>query len=112
MKSETKEGVLIIYLEGNLLGENHNVAVSALVTENNTNGKKKLIFNLAEMKFINSTGLGMIINAITKTRSAGGEVAFCNVPDQMAKLLKMTKLEALFTSTADEPSAIAYLNGL
>jgi anti-sigma B factor antagonist len=112
MKNEIKEGVLVISLEGNLLGEHTNAPVMELIKKNIEDGNKKVVFNLAEMKFINSTGLGMLLTAVTKTRNAGGELALCSLPDQMKKLLQITKLEAVFNTQPDEASAIAYLKNM
>lgn len=112
MKNEVKDGVMVIHVEGNLLGETSSAAVMELVAQNISTGNKKLLFNLADMKFINSTGLGMLLNSVTKTRAAQGEVAICNTPDQMKKLLQMTKLESVFISKTDEAEAIKFLNGV
>ncbi len=109
MNSEVKEGVLIIYLEGNLLGENTNAPVLGLIKQNLEAGNKKVLFDLSAMKFINSTGLGMLMTALSKTRNAGGELALCSLPDQMKKLLQMTKLETVFPVYSDASSAIAFL---
>jgi anti-sigma B factor antagonist len=112
MKHEVKDGILIISLEGNLLGEHTNMPVIELVKQHLESGTKKVLFNLSETKFVNSTGLGMLLSAITKTRSAGGELALCSLPDQMKKLLQMTKLEGVFNSQPDEASALAFLKGV
>ncbi len=109
MKNELKEGVLVISLEGNLLGENTNGPVMELLKQNIEAGTKKVLFNLSEMKFINSTGLGMLMTALSKTRNAGGELALCGLPEQMRKLLQMTKLETLFPVYSDEAAAIGFL---
>ena len=109
MKNELKDGVLVISLEGNLLGENTNGPVMDLIKQNIEAGTKKVLFNLADMKFINSTGLGMLMTALSKTRNAGGELALCGLPEQMRKLLQMTKLETLFPVYADEAAAITFL---
>jgi anti-sigma B factor antagonist len=112
MKNEVKDGVLVIYLEGNLLGEHTNLPVIDMVKQHLENGIKKVLFNLSEVKFVNSTGLGMLLTAATKTRSAGGELTLCSLPDQMKKLLQMTKLESVFNSQPDEASGIAFLKGV
>ena len=109
MKNELKNGVLVISLDGNLLGEYSNAPVMELLKSNLDTGTKKVLFNLSEMKFINSTGLGMLMTALTKTRNAGGELALCGIPDQMKKLLQMTKLESLFPVHSDESAAISFL---
>ena len=110
MTNEVKEGVLVISLVGNLLGENTNAPVMELLKQNIETGSTKVVFNLSEMKFINSTGLGMLMTALTKSRNAGGDLALSGVPDQMKKLLQMTKLETVFTVCEDEKSAIQFLN--
>ena len=110
MQTEIKEGVLIITLEGNLLGEHANAPVMELINKALAEGNKKVLFNLEGMKFINSTGLGMLMTALTKVRNAGGELGLCSLPDQMKKLLQMTKLESIFTVFADEAGAITTLN--
>ncbi|MFM2305418.1 MAG: hypothetical protein RLZZ367_87 [Bacteroidota bacterium] len=111
MKNEIKDGVLVIYLEGNLLGEHSNGPVMDLIKQVIEAGNKKVLFNMADMKFINSTGLGMLLTAVSKTRNAGGEVALCTLPEQMTKLLQMTKLGGAFIVKSTEAEAIAFLNG-
>src|SRR6188474_1920521 len=96
MKSEIKEGILIISVEGNLLGETSNAPVMELLKKNLDEGNKKVLFNLSGMQFINSTGLGMLLTAVSKTRNAGGEMVLCSLPEQMRKLLHMTKLGGAF----------------
>lgn len=66
MNKEIKEGVLVITLEGNLLGEHSNAPVMAMIKESLDAGNKKVLFNLARMQFINSTGLGMLLTAVSK----------------------------------------------
>ncbi len=112
MKNEIKDGVMVIYLEGNLLGEHSNAPVMELVKQVVESGSKKLLFNLIDMKFINSTGLGMLLTAVSKTRNAGGEVALCSLSDQMKKLLVMTKLGGAFVVKDNEAEALEFLKGV
>jgi anti-sigma B factor antagonist len=112
MKTETKDGILTISLKGNLLGETSNAPVMELLTKNLAEGNKKVLFNLAEMQFINSTGLGMLLTAVSKTRNAGGELVLCCLPDQMKKLLQITKLESVFHTQPDEAAATAFLKSV
>ena len=109
MKTEIKEGVLVISPEGNLLSEQGNAGMVELLKTTFEAGTKKVLFNLSAVQFINSTGLGMLLTAISKTRNSGGEMALCSVPDQMKKLLQMTKLESVFIVKPDEASGIAFL---
>src|SRR4051812_25269881 len=112
MKNEVKDGVLVIYLEGNLLGEHTNGPVLELIKQSLEAGNKKVLFNLADMKFINSTGLGMLLTAVSKTRNSGGELALCALPEQMKKLLQMTKLESVFNVKASEAEGVSFLKSV
>lgn len=109
IKTEQKQGVLVFYLNGNLLGEHANEPVMETLRNNLEAGHNKVLFNLAELKFINSTGLGMLLTALTKTRNAGGELTLTNVPEQMSKLLVMTKLKDIFNVHESEASGLDFL---
>lgn len=112
MKNEIKNGVLVISLSGNLLGEHANAHVLDLLKSNIEAGNNKVLFNLSEVKFVNSTGLGMLLTAVSKARNAGGELALCNLPEQMKKLLQITKLENVFNTKEDESSALLFLKNI
>lgn len=109
IKKEVKDGVAVIYLSGNLLGENANGPVLDYVKEQLEGGVKKVLFNLTDLKYINSTGLGMLMTSLAKVKNAGGEMYLCNVPELMTKILKMMKLESAFSISASEEEAVKSL---
>ncbi len=109
IKKEVKDGVAVIYLSGNLLGENANGPVLEYVKEQLEGGVKKVLFNLTDLKYINSTGLGMLMTALAKVKNAGGDMYLCNVPELMTKILKMMKLESAFSISASEEEAVKSL---
>lgn len=109
IKKEVKDGVAVIYLSGNLLGENANGPVLDYVKEQLDGGVKKVLFNLSDLKYINSTGLGMLMTALAKVKNAGGDMYLCNVPDLMTKILKMMKLDSAFSISASEEEAVKNL---
>ena len=109
IKKEVKDGVAVIYLTGNLLGENANGPVLEYLKAQLDSGVKKVLFNLTDLKYINSTGLGMLMTALARTRNGGGEMYLCNVPDLMTKILKMMKLENTFPIAASETEAVKSL---
>lgn len=110
IQKEVKNGVVVIYLSGNLLGENANGPVLEYLKQQLDAGNKKVVFNLQSLKFINSTGLGMLMTALARTRNGGGEMILSNLPEIMSKLLKMMKLDAAFIVADSEATAIAQLN--
>jgi anti-sigma B factor antagonist len=71
-------------------------------------GENKILLNLAELKYINSSGLNIFINILTKARKAGGDVAICCVNKKINELLVITKLNSVFnvSDTPETASAI------
>lgn len=109
MKSEIRNEVLVIPLEGSVVGEHVNGPILTLIKNSIESGNRKVLFNLLNVRFVDSTGLGMLLSASSKVKSANGKVALCSVPDQLTKLLKMTKLENAFNQLPDESAGINFL---
>ena len=61
------------------------------------------------MKFINSTGLSVLINILTKSKNAGGDMVIVSIPEQLSNLLVITKLTDVFPQAATKEEAIASL---
>jgi anti-sigma B factor antagonist len=95
--SITKDSQIIhVALTGNLMNKQQ---VQGLLDELDfyyNEGLKKLIIDLSEMKYMNSTGLSILINIFTQTRNRGGEVVLTNIPEKINKLLVITKLNSIF----------------
>lgn len=92
----TENGITILELSGNLLGEKDTKPILEAVETSIQNGSTNFIVNLEGMKYINSTGLSVLITMLTKSRNAKGNMCIYNVPEQLSKLLTMTQLDKLF----------------
>ena len=55
-----------------------------------------MVVDLSKVKFMNSSGLGMLISAMTTMRNAGGDLRLANVADRIQSLLVITKLITVF----------------
>jgi len=107
---QQKEQVTIITLNGNLLGENNSESILKIVTDAIENKNPNFIFEVKEMKYINSTGLSILINTLTKARKAGGEMCLVNTTTQLQSLLKITKLDTILLTCGSIEEAITKLN--
>jgi len=92
----TENGITLLELSGNLLGEKDTQPILEAVETSIANGSTNFIVNLEGMKYINSTGLSVLITMLTKSRNAKGNMCIYNVPEQLSKLLTMTQLDKLF----------------
>lgn len=91
-----EETLILISLKGNLMGKEQ---VQDLLDEIDffyNEGIKKIIINLAEMEYMNSSGLSVLINIFTQARNKGGEVVITNISEKINQLLIITKLNSIF----------------
>ena len=78
------------------------MAVRGLVAE----GKKKIILNLAEVDYIDSSGVGELVGSFTTVRNAGGELKLLNLTQKVHDVLHVTKLYTVFDIKDDEFQAV------
>ena len=109
MKLATREvsGVTIVDLSGKItLGEG-GVTLREEVRKLLANGSKKIVLNLGEVNYIDSSGLGELVSAYTAVKNAGGELKLLNLTSKVRDLLVITKLVTVFDVKDDEASAVS-----
>ena len=77
-------------------------AVRALVAD----GKKKIILNLEDVDYMDSSGVGELVGAFTTVRNAGGELKLLNLSQKVKDVLYVTKLYTVFDVRDDEFTAV------
>jgi len=102
--TEVKEGILFINLNGDLLGEQSGLELIELINNKINESVSLCAIDLGAVRYMNSSGIGLLITVLTKFRNKGGEVLLINPSEQIKKLLVITKLNAIFTivNSADE----------
>ncbi len=76
------------------------------VRELTTQGRRKILLNLRNLGYIDSSGLGELVNAYTTARNQGGQLKLVDVSKRVHDLLQMTKLYLVLEIDADEASAM------
>ncbi|MBX2958074.1 MAG: STAS domain-containing protein [Cyclobacteriaceae bacterium] len=94
--SEIKNDILILHLEGDLIGENDGANVLQVASSAVQQNIKSCIIDISALRYINSSGIGVLITILTKFRNKGGEVYLLNPSESVKKLLVITKLNAIF----------------
>ncbi|HKD68694.1 MAG TPA: STAS domain-containing protein [Candidatus Binataceae bacterium] len=70
-------------------------------------GSGRLLLDMSAVKFIDSTGLGVIVTAMKAARDRGGRLAMFALPDKVRMLVELTRLHLVFHIYADEAAAMA-----
>ena len=72
----------------------------------NQDGDRKLVFNMADVDYVDSTGLGALVVCATTLRKKQGDVRLVGLNRRHIELLVMTKLATVFETYPDEQDAI------
>jgi anti-sigma B factor antagonist len=99
-------GVTIVDLGGRIVLGEASAGVRDLVLNLIKKGNKKILLNLRDVDYIDSSGLGELVNAFTSMRSQGGELKLLNLTKRVRALLQITKLFTVFDITDDEAISV------
>jgi len=108
MKASTRQvqDVTIVDLTGRItLGEGSSV-LRDTVKDLAAKGQKKILLNLGDVSYIDSSGIGELVAAFTSVRNQGGEMKLLHLTKKMHDLLQITKLYTVFDVKDDEAEAI------
>jgi len=108
MKASTRQvdGITIIDLSGRItLGEG-SVVLRDTIRDSVGQGIKKILLNLGDVTYIDSSGIGELVSAYTTVRNQGGELKLLNLTKKVHDLLQITKLYTVFDVRDDEAGAI------
>ncbi len=103
--SKLDNGVLYLTLSGDLIGSADTQQLLQSVDEYLGDAVPNCAVDLSGIRYINSTGIGVLVSLLTKFRSRGGEMVLVNPADHPKKMLALTKLTSIFTVAADEAAA-------
>lgn len=75
-------------------------ALRSLVTDLLSTGNNKILLNLTEVNYIDSSGLGHLVSAFTTARKQEGELKLLKLTNKVHDLMQITKLYTVFDTTA------------
>lgn len=95
--SENQVGsVLVLQIRGKILMGEGNVAIKKKIQEKVNAGTKEIVLDLADVPYIDSSGLGELISSYTTVQKAGGRLKLANLTNKIVDLLAITKLVTVF----------------
>jgi len=106
---EVKDDILIMRLSGDLIGEESGLSLVGLANDYLNQEIKLCLIDISKLRYINSSGIGVLITILTKFRNKSGEVFLIKPSENVKKLLIITKLNAIFNITEEEEEAIRLL---
>lgn len=107
IQEHDREGVAILELKGRIVVGAEASALREKVTALSAAGKRNLVLNMAQVDFIDSTGLGALVICATSLRKNDGNIKLVNLNRRNIELLVMTKLATVFEIFTDEMDAVS-----
>lgn len=105
--SRQVDGITILDLSGRITLGDGSTMLREAIREMITKGEKKLLLNLGDVTYIDSSGIGELVSAYTAVRKEGGELKLLNLTKKVHDLLQITKLYTVFDVKDDEAAAIS-----
>lgn len=105
-KVSEKYNAVVIELKGNVMGGPEAQEFSDLLHKLIDEGKKNVVIDLSSVKFMNSSGLGMLISGFTTMKNGGGSLKLAKATEKINSLLVITKLITIFENYDSVDEAI------
>ncbi len=106
ISSRTAGDVTIVDVAGKItLGEGSS-ALRDKVRELSASGSKKMLINLGDVNYIDSSGIGELVSAFTTVSNSGGALKLLNLTKRVHDLLQITKLYTVFEVFDNEEAAL------
>jgi len=106
VKIENKNGLTVCSVDGEI-DINTSPALKKSFDKLLSAKTPKIVINLSQVTYVDSSGLATLVEILKNMRSYGGKLKLTNLSDKVKNLFEITKLEKLFEIMADEADAIA-----
>jgi anti-sigma B factor antagonist len=107
LTDQERDGVVILEPKGKILGGPDATVLKEKLQSLIDSGKTRVVIDLADVDYMNSTGLGILISTLTTLRKANGELKLANVTEKIQSLLTITKLVTVFDDYETVDEAVA-----
>ena len=99
--------VTVIALQGNLMGGPDATALNSTIHELVGEGNTRVVLDLRELQFMNSSGLGILIGGASTLKAAGGGLAIAGASAKIRGLITVTRLEKVLATYPTVDAAVA-----
>ena len=106
---EIENNILVLRMSGDLIGENHGPELISIINDTINDDIIFCAIDIQNVRYVNSSGIGVLITILTKFRNRGGEVVLVKPSESVQKLLIITKLNSIFSIVPDLEHAFSEL---
>ena len=100
------DGIAVVDLSGRIVLGEATTMLREVLQNLVSQGQKRILLNLAQVSYIDSSGLGALVSGYTTITSQAGQLKLLNLTSKVQDLLQITKLLTVFEVFTDEASAV------
>jgi anti-sigma B factor antagonist len=107
MTNREVNGVSVVALDGRIVLGEESTALRQKLKSLIAEGKKKIVLNMDNIKYIDSAGLGILVAAHVSAKTQGASLHLCHLGSKFQEVLQITKLLTVFEVCDTEAAAVA-----
>ena len=107
MKEAMRDGVLVITLEGEVMGGEEGKGFQDQIHRAMREETTRVVVDMTGVRWMNSSGLGMLMAGLTTLRGSGGDLKLAAVPDRVRRPIEITRLDRVIQMFASVDEAVA-----
>ena len=107
LKTRVEGDVTVLDMSGKLMGGPDADLLSQAIQDTIAGERVKVVANLSEVSWINSTGIGILVRAYTTLKNAGGDLRLASLDKRVESIFVVTKLSTVLKAYASEEEALA-----
>jgi anti-anti-sigma factor len=101
------EGVYFLSLSGHLVLGEESTGLRTMIDNLLTSGATRLVINLEHVNYVDSAGLGALIEVHRRAKAKGGRLLLCNLGPKLKQALEISRLLPIFETCPTEAAAVA-----
>lgn len=105
--TRTSNGITILDIHGKITIGEGSAEIRKTVRNLLQAGRKQILLNMADVSYVDSSGIGELVSSFTTVTNQGGQLKLLSLTKKLRELLAITKLLTVFESYDEEDKAIA-----
>ncbi len=105
--TRTVDGVTVLDIHGKITIGEGSAEIRNTVRDLLQAGRKKILLNMEDVSYVDSSGIGEMVSSFTTVTNQGGELKLLHLTKKLRELLAITKLLTVFDSYTDEGEAVS-----